>query len=270
MSNSDRAMYYQALKASGVTFERHFREYSTDELRLAYEKLEAGQAKQQEQPEPEIPQTPPFTPDVAPEPVVRHEPPPIPTEAPPPASFFGINEPVPAVPTAPTAPMNPTEMAGERLNTNPEMEPIRTDDMGRVWFQEEIRKPAYPKPRGRRVLTYMETGVEQQTIKVGDYIETFEVAGTGQARVAEVKVTLPSYQVGIYADPRFPFKIHVYNGQQGFDLMDVQDYYGGAELVPAEAKRIYVENVLCYDIRTTVRAIEAEYRQLQLTGKIHE
>jgi len=266
-------MYYQALKASGVTFERHYRDYTTEELQTAYERLEAGRAAKQPQPQAEAP---PPVPDVEPAPAVRYEPPPLPLDdgpppdEPPPASFFGMPEPQPVEPVAPLSPMNPTEMAGERLNTNPELEPIRTDENGRVWFQEEIRKPAYPKPRGRRVLTYMESGVKTETVRSGDYIETFEVAGTGTPRVAEVKVTLPSYQVGIYADPRFPFKIHVYNEMQGFDLMDVQDFYGGAELVPAEAKRMYVENVLCYDIRTTVRAIEAEYRQLQLTGKIVE
>jgi hypothetical protein len=105
------------------------------------------------------------------------------------------------------------------------------------------------------------------TTKAGDYTETFEIPGTEQ-RQAEVRVTLPAYQVGIYRDPRFPFKVHCYNGVEGFDLFEVQDFWGGAELVPAEVKRMYVENDLCYDIRTTVRAIEAEYRHLQLTGKI--
>jgi hypothetical protein len=38
--------------------------------------------------------------------------------------------------------------------------------------------------------------------------------------------------------------------------------------VPTEVKRMYVENVLCYDIRTTVRAIQTEFRQLQLAGKV--
>lgn len=268
MSNTDRAVYYQALKASGVTFDRHFREYTTDELRIAYNRLTGGDVEDRiEQPE-----MPGLAPEVDDEPAVQYVPA---AEPPPPPEFFGLRSsapppPAPTEPVAPTATMNPTEMAGERLNTTAEGQPIRTDENGRVWYQEEIRKPAYPKPRGRRVLTYMDPGVETRTVRSGDYIESFEVAGSGTPRPAEVKITLPSYQVGIYADPRFPFKIHVYNEMQGFDLLDVQDYYGGAELVPAEAKRVYVENVLCYDIRTTVRAIEAEYRQLQLTGKITE
>lgn len=159
-------------------------------------------------------------------------------------------------------------MAGERLNTQTADEVIRVDKEGREWYQEEILKPASPKPRGRRVLTYVDKGFEEKQIKVGDYIETFEVSGEGPGRTAEVKVTLPSYQVGIFKDKRFPFKVHTYNGLQGFDLFEVQDYWGGAELVPGDVKRVYVSNVLCYDIRTVVRAIEAEYRQLQLLGRV--
>jgi hypothetical protein len=79
---------------------------------------------------------------------------------------------------------------------------------------------------------------------------------------------VPSYQVGIYKDRRFPFKIHTYNGVQGFDFEEVARYYGGTELVPPVIKRMYVENVLCYDIRTVVRAIQEEFRQQQLTGRI--
>ena len=82
----------------------------------------------------------------------------------------------------------------------------------------------------------------------------------------EVKITLPSYQVGVFLDPRFPFKIHTYNGAQGFDLFDIQKYYGGSDLVPSEIKRVYVSNDLCYDIRTTIRAIQNEAREIQLKG----
>ena len=174
--------------------------------------------------------------------------------------------PAPA-PPVPVREADPNEMAGQRLNTHVDWEPIRTDDKGRVWFQEEVRKPAFPKPRGRRVLNYTDTGTKTKTVQAGQFTETFEVAGD-QAVAAQVKITLPSYQVGVYKDPRFPFKVHVYNGVQGFDMADVQAYYNGAELVPAEVKRMYVENVLCYDIRTTVRAIQSEFRQLQLAGKV--
>jgi len=159
-------------------------------------------------------------------------------------------------------------MPGQRLNTQPEDVPIRIDEMGRAWFQEEVRKPPYPKPRGRRVLKYMERGTKTETVQNGEYVETFEVAGTGAPHPAEVKITLPSYQVGIYRDPRFPFKIHCYSEREGFDLFEVHEFYGGAELVPPDCKRVYVENDLCYDIRSVVRAIQNEHRQLQLMGKV--
>jgi hypothetical protein len=163
---------------------------------------------------------------------------------------------------------DPNEMPGQRLNTQNPDDPIRIDERGRAWFQEEVRKPAYPKPRGRRVLKYLDTGVVTETVRNGEYVETFEVAGKGSGKPAEVKITLPSYQVGIYKDPRFPFKIHCYDGREGFDLFEVQDYYGGSEMVPPQCKRVYIENDLCYDIRTVVRAIQDEHRQLQLAGRL--
>ncbi len=169
-------------------------------------------------------------------------------------------------------PMNnqadPEELPSQRLNTALPDDVIRVDDEGRMWYQEEVQKPAYPKPRGRRVLKYVEHGVKTETVQNGEYIETFEIAGEGPGRPAEVKITLPSYQVGIYKDPRFPFKIHCYNGREGFALFEVHEFYGGAELVPEMCKRIYIENDLCYDIRSVIRAIQAEHRQLQLTGRI--
>lgn len=225
MSQSEKAAYYKALKEAGVNFDRHYREYSTDELKAAAMKLGITEP-------PLAPASPPPRPAVTPQ------------------------------------DRDPSELPGQRLNAKPEDEPIRVDEDGRVWLQEEVRKPAAPKPRGRRVLKYLETGVKEEQVRNGEYVETFEVAGEMPARPAEVKITLPSYQVGIYRDPRFPFKIHVYNEKRGFDLFEVQKYYGGPELVPDEVKRVYVENVLCYDMRTTIRAIQTEYRQMQLAGKV--
>lgn len=246
MSQTEKAGYYKTLKDAGVQFTKHYREYSTDELKRAVDKLHEGARAQQEEPE--------------------HDP-----SA---AAAMGLpTEERPArMPTqarsAPRAERNPAEMPGQRLNKQSELDPIRTDDKGRVWYQEEVQKPSTPRPRGRRILKYMDTGTREETVQNGQYVETFEVAGDMPSRPSEVKITLPSYQVGIYKDPRFPFKIHTYGGREGFDLFEVQDYYGGAELVPAEIKRIYVENVLCYDIRTVVRAIQTEFRQLQLQGKV--
>jgi hypothetical protein len=160
------------------------------------------------------------------------------------------------------------ELPGQRLNTAAPDDVIRIDEAGRKWHQEEVRKPAYPKPRGRRVLKYMDTGVRKETVKQGEYVETFEVAGNEAQRPAEVKITLPSYQVGIYTDPRFPFKIHCYDGREGFNLQDVQQYFGGSMLMPDTCKRVYIENDLCYEIRSVIRTIQTEHRHLQLTGKI--
>lgn len=233
MSQSDKAHYYRSLKAVGVDFKKHYREYTESELKDAYDRaVEGGLLK----PPPE-PQAKPGAPDG------------------------------PSIVLPPVRPKDPDEMAGARQNTKPEDEPIRVDDQGRIWFQEEVTKPSYPKPRGRRVLKYMDTGTKTVETKTGQFTETFEVAGDKQIP-SEIRITLPSYQVGIYKDPRFPFKIHTYNGLNGFDLFEVENYYGGQEMVPPDVKRVYVENVLCYDIRTVVRNIQSEYRRLQLAGKV--
>lgn len=242
MSQSEKSQYYKALKEAGVTFDKHYREYNTEELKAAHDKL--------------FESMPP-----------AEEAPPASWATPEPPAAKPSGKPQPPAPPVSSSPKD-NEMPGERLNSNSEMEPIRTDEQGRVWYQEEVRKPAYPKPRGRRVLRYEDTGTKTAQVQVGNYVETFEIPGDEVARSAEVKITLPSYQVGIYKDRRFPFKIHTYDGRQGFDLFEVQNYYGGSELVPAECKRVYVENVLCYDIRTVVRAIQTEYRQQQLAGRI--
>ena len=273
MSQSEKAAYFRALKAAGVPFDRHYREYNTEELKAAYGALgDAAPPLEAKEPEPAAP---PPAPAVQ-QPYAEEPAEPVDPEA---AAFFGFNEPEPVLnahaeaatrPAVPVAHADPNEMAGARQNSKPDDEPIRVDpDTGRLWYQEEVRKPGYPKPRGRRVLNYMDPGVEQRTAQAGEYKETFEVSGDPRnARPAQVKITLPSYQVGIFKDPRFPFKVITYNGNEGFDLFEVQDYYGGPELVPAGIKRKYVENVLCYDIRTVVQAINAEFRQLQLTGRV--
>jgi hypothetical protein len=249
MSQSEKSAYYQALKAVGLEFKKHYREYSAAELKSAYERLQS-----------EGHTMPPVG---QPQPVQQ------PQQAQPAGGQIPRPRQVQGRQAPPVAPRDPNEMAGQRLNTKEKDEPIRTDPDGKIWFQEEVLKPAYPKPRGRRVLKYQDPGVVEKKVINGDYEETFEVAGDmANAVQAEVKVTLPSYQVGIYKDPRFPFKVVTYNGNNGFDLDEVQDFYGGAELVPPDIKRMYVENVLCYDIRTVVRAINTEFRQQQLAGKI--
>lgn len=155
------------------------------------------------------------------------------------------------------------EHAGVTLNTHADDEPVRVDEAGNKWFRNEVTKPGFPKPRGRRVLRSMDEGTVLETIKVaGGYTETFEIPGDPKnAKPIEIKVTLPSYQTGIYKAPNMPFKIHTYQGVRAFDWDDVIAYYGAQDLVPSTIKRTYVSSDLCWDIQTTIRAIEDEYRE---------
>lgn len=242
MAANRKAELYKQLKASGRPLSRSYRDYTTAQLEEELGPLgppEAPSAPAWAPPPPE-PQVTNYDPEDSP---ANYESPPLKDHA------------------------DPDELPGQRANTFGPLDVIRVDSEGRRWHQEEVRKPAYPKPRGRRILRYMDTGVRTETVHDGQFVETFEVAGNEAPRPSEVKITLPSYQVGIYTDPRFPFRIHCYNGREGFNLYEVEEYFGGSEMVPATCKRVYVENDLCYDIRSVIRTIQTEYRQLQLTGR---
>lgn len=220
MSQSEKAELYGELKDAGVQFTKHYREYTTDDLK----KMVMAHR--------------------------MHNPPPLPEPEP--------NPPMPVFEEPVAGAQQYTPGNGETV--------IRVDENGWEWLQDEVLKPAFPAPRKRRKLTYVDTGAKMETIVNGKYIESFETAGT-EVKTGEVKITMPSFQVGIYRDPRFPqFKIHTYNGLRGFDLFDVYKYYGGADLVPPEIKKLYVANDLCFDITTTIRAIRAEFRELSLKG----
>lgn len=287
MSNSMRGAYYRALKEAGVEFTKHFREYPTSELKEAYEKLVAeGIAPQltEKKPRPQeqvMWEQAEVTSDQHANDALARQ-----FEE---MGMSGGPTGRPADPVRPQPRINPApvqqsrrtpqvrnpidiskpELAGQRMNTHAPDEPLYVDDNGVAWFQREVRKPAFPKPRGRRVLQYVEHGTRTETVKNGDYLESFEISDERQpGRTSEVKITLPSYQTGIYKDPRLPFKVHVYNEQRGFDLFDVWDYFGGETLTPSECKRIYISNDLCYDIRSVINTIEAEYRQLKLQRRI--
>ena len=232
MSQSEKAQLYALIKDAGVPMTQHYRNYTTEELREAAGKLwPEGLPKQQTQANPRDP---------------------LPGQEP-----FEFEEEEPA----------PATYGGMRAYSKTDEEPIRVDPVtGFVWFRDEVRKPAYPRPRARRKLQYVDSGSKKvQSTENGRLVESFEVAGD-EHQLNEVKITLPSYQVGVYLDKRFPFKIHIYNDVKGFDLFDVQEFYGGADLVPADVKRIYVSNDLCYDMRSTIRAIEAEARHLEEKG----
>lgn len=158
--------------------------------------------------------------------------------------------------------LDPDPIAGLR----PSDVPHRRDKEGRIWFVDPIPKSLTVKPRARRRNTYVNPGTTQEVIKYADgSTETVEVAGELN-RVSEVTTTLPSYQVGVYIDPKFPlFKIHVYNELEGFDYFDVVNYWGGESSVPDTCKRIYVQTDLCFEMRSVIAAIESAYRELQLT-----
>ena len=236
MSQATKAELWQELKEAGITFPLHYRQYSTEQLRVAADKLK-GQTI-------DVGPVTVGAPEFSASEFEKSR-----------AQFLAQEEAKPAAPVRST----PDEVAGIRQNTHTEDEPLRVDpETGFIWYQDEVRKSAYPKPRGRRVLKYKDTGVKTMTVKEDEtYSETFEMPGDAN-RISEARITLPSYQVGIYRNPNQPFKIHVYNGMEGYDLFEVEEYYNGKERVPAEVKRIYV---LCYDIRSVHQAIETEYRE---------
>jgi len=155
--------------------------------------------------------------------------------------------------------------AGLTFNTHGPDDPIRVDSSGKVWFLDEVPKPARPLPRMIRKVRYVNTGVQDHERRLGNgqLDESFEIPGTG-TEVGEIKVTLPSMQVGVYKEQRLPFKVHIYNMQRGFDRLDVVRYFGGIDLVPTSIGTLYVGSDLCYDIKQTMDTMERMLRDLQL------
>lgn len=147
-----------------------------------------------------------------------------------------------------------------------ELKPIRTDENGRVWFQEEIQKSSLAAPRGYRMFREVGTGVKTVTINSEDgYTETIEVPD-GTRRPLEVKVGIPTWQVGIYADPQFPFRVAVYRDARGFLRQDVEQFFGGPDVLPEGIETQYVGNILCYPIREVIVAIQREHNLLKRQG----
>ncbi|UTN92912.1 hypothetical protein SEA_BIRDFEEDER_46 [Microbacterium phage Birdfeeder] len=152
--------------------------------------------------------------------------------------------------------------AGLTFNTHGPNDPLRVDSLGRVWYRDEVAKPAIPQRRMIRRTKTMSSDVV--TIKTkrpdGGFDESFEIAGDEQHEV-EVKITMPSSQVGIYRDPRFPFRIHQYNGRRAFDYEEIRNYYGGLDLIPksVQDKTVYIDSDLCFDMNAVRDAIEREY-----------
>ena len=256
MSAALKGFYWKQLKELGIEFELPYRNYTLAQLRDSYEALvkeglassvdeDAARASYQAKAASQAP--------VEPQPQSQPTAPTAPT----PAS------------AVPVSSQSVHEHAAERAySAGYDEEPVRIDPVTKfVWFREEVRKPASPRPRARRKLTYVDPGTKTMEVSDGRYVETVEVSGQ-QRNTGEVRITMPSYQVGVYLDPKFKdFKIHVYNDVRGFDLFDVQKFYGGADLVPAGIKRIYVGNDLCYDMLTVIRTIEEEYNRLRLQDR---
>jgi hypothetical protein len=164
---------------------------------------------------------------------------------------------------------------GIHTNTHAAQEkPLRIDADGKIWYQDEIRKSAVPKERGKRHITYIDPGVRKVEVKDanGSIVETFEMPGD-ERKEMRVTVALPAYQIGLYRDPTLLgefFKIHVYNEKRVFDLFDVEAYFGGVHMVPRTVKRDYADTVLGYDIPSVIQAIQDEYREKVLKGEIKE
>lgn len=149
------------------------------------------------------------------------------------------------------------------------MTPIRTDERGRVWYQEEIQKSSLAKSRGYRVFREIGTGVKKVTLPADSegFTETIEVPD-GSTKPLEVRVGIPTWQVGIYKDPQFPFRIVEYRSARGFMRQDVEEFFGGPDVLPEGVTAIHVGNLLCYPIREVVVAIQREYNQLQKKGSV--
>lgn len=154
------------------------------------------------------------------------------------------------------------DRAGLTFNTHGPDDPLRVDSRGMVWYKDEVPKPAIPKRRMRRkVKTLVGTPETVQTYRPdGGLDETFEVDG-GDKHEIEIKISLPSSQVGIYVDPRMPFKIHQYNGRRAFDYNEVVKFYGGLMLVPSSIQTIYIDSDLCFEIGSVRDTIERAYRE---------
>jgi hypothetical protein len=238
MSQEERKALWDELVNAGVKPTRHYRTYSVAELQEAVDRLHEYQAEQLKRAEPafEFP-----TPEAG-----------------------SIPHAEPSKPAGESLNRAPDTVAGIRQNQS-ELEALRVDENGVIWYQDEVRKPGYAAPRGRRILRYVDSGSKRVELKDGNgaVVESFEMPGD-EHREMEAKITLPSFQTGIYKSPRYPFKVHVYDSREGFDYFEVCKFYGGPDRVPAAIKKVYVSTVLCFDIMTTVREMEAELRERTL------
>ena len=257
-----RGLYWQALKDAGFTSDKPFREWTIDELRAVYASYQADGTEIAEIDDDEDDELPERTDEMD---ELREQLAAVTDTVNKLATIITsgqVEQPV-APPPSTTPALDPNEHAGVTLNTHAPDEVLEVDEYGNEWYQREVGKPGYAKPRGRRVLRYDDSGTKTTTVVGPDgYTETFEVSGDpNNSHPSEVKITLPSYQVGIYKAPNLPFRICTYKGARGFHWDDINAYFGGQSLVPAYIKRIYVSTTLCYDMQSVITTIEALYRE---------
>jgi hypothetical protein len=241
MTQEAKKAAWDELVEAGVKPTRHYRTYTQAELDAAVARVRAVQAQQAEE-------GPAF-------------------EFPPEFSTERAERIAETVRSRAPIVSTPDTVAGLRTNTHIDDDILRVEESGRIWYQDEVSKPAFAKPRGRRILEYIDSGVKKAQVQDGEFIETFEMPGD-RNRVMQAKITLPSYQTGIYKDPGMPFKIHIYGEKRGFDYFEVNEFYGSRDLVPPGIKRDYVSSTLVYDIPSVIREIESEYREKVLRGEI--
>ena len=197
MSAALKGFYWKQLKELGIEFELPYRNYTLAQLRDSYEALvkeglaspvdeDAARASYQAKAASQAP--------VEPQPQSQPTAPTAPT----PAS------------AVPVSSQSVHEHAAERAySAGYDEEPVRIDPVTKfVWFREEVRKPAAPRPRARRKLTYVDPGTKTMEVSDGRYVETVEVSGQ-QRNTGEVRITMPSYQVGVYLDPKFKDEVQI-------------------------------------------------------------
>ena len=248
MTQIERKALWDQLKEAGFTFTKHYRDYSVSELINELDTLRAEQARQRTARARTVADNPEEELQLSQEDI-----------------FFQADLDALRETPADTVP-------GIRLNTHGDDKPVRIDPDGKVWYRDEVGKPATPVERGKRILDYIDPGVKTVHVRDGNgsVVESFEMPGD-QKRIAQAKVSLPAYQTGLYRDPALLgeyFKIHTYRGKGVFDLFDVQKYFGGPRMVPQVCKRDYTDTVLGYDIESVLQAIQDEYREKLKNGEL--
>ena len=290
MAQSQKSAYFKALKEQGVTFTKHYREYSTEEFAGAWNILREGKPELPEFPDGAGPSelVPPKQDEAA---ELRRQLEETSALLAKMTAFVAVQQeqlahPLQTAPPAPTSPaaqaapavkenvhgLDLDKFAGITQNTHGPNDIVKIDEHGNQWLQVEVRKADGLKPRGRRRLRFDNPAVTVSEIRGEDgTMESFEIPDTSKPTTpSEVRITLPSFQTGIYRSPSFPFRIHTYNGARGFDLEDVQNYYGGKDLVPSSVKKMYVYTDLCYDIPSVVSTIREEHARLVLNNSSKE